>query len=402
MAGPEPLGRRRLFGLAGAGTAAALVAASASGCTREEPTAQVTVDPRDPRGRAWSPHEEHQAGITSPTPAVTTLVAFDLARGTTRDALRRLLTIWSADVECLMDGRKVPGDPVGDLAQSHVSLSVTVGFGPGVFRLDGLADKLPDGLADIPSMRHDRLRPEWSGGDLVVQVCADDPTTVAYAVRVLTRDARVFATPRWTQHGAWRAIDGNGSPVTGRNLFGQVDGTGNVLEDSGNKIWTDGGQPWFAGGTMMVVRRIEMNLTTWDELTRERQEKAMGRTLEHGAPLSGGDKEMAPLDFSARDRDGRPLVPADSHARLSNPASNGGRTMFRRSTNYTHTEGGRTTSGLVFVSFQTSVPRVFTPVQTRLDASDALNEWTTAIGSAVFAVPGGFAKGSILAGGLFA
>ena len=32
-------------------------------------------------------------------------------------------------------------------------------------------------------------------------------------------------------------------------------------------------------------------------------------------------------------------------------------------------------------------------LQRALDDSDALNEWTTAIGSAVFAVPPGYAKG---------
>ena len=79
--------------------------------------------------------------------------------------------------------------------------------------------------------------------------------------------------------------------------------------------------------------------------------------------------------------------------------------MLRRSMNYTHTENadGRqvTTAGLVFLSYQSSIPGVFTPVQQRLDQSDALNEWTTAIGSSVFAIPGGWPPGGIVAGGLF-
>ena len=40
-----------------------------------------------------------------------------------------------------------------------------------------------------------------------------------------------------------------------------------------------------------------------------------------------------------------------------------------------------------------SIADQFIPVQRALDDSDALNEWTTAIGSAVFAVPPGYAKG---------
>lgn len=390
--------RRTLFGVVGAGS---LTVAGLAGCSRDGAAKAVEVDPKDPRKRSWSPHEEHQAGISSPTPAVTTLIALDLKPSTDKDALRRWFRIWTADIEALMEGRRAPGDPLQDMAQPNVSLSVTVGLGPRVFTLKGLEELRPDGLAEIPPMKHDKLVEAWSGGDVVVQVCADDPTSAAYAERILVRDAASFATQRWVQRGSWRGVDAEGKPITGRNLFGQVDGTGNVVEKAAEKIWTDGGQPWFAGGTMMVVRRIEMNLTTWDEVTRERQEKSMGRTLDTGAPL-GSAQEMDPLNLGARGKDGQLVIPIDSHARLSNPGSNGGRTMLRRSTNYTHDEGGRTSHGLVFVSFQTSIPGVFTPVQKRLDASDALNEWTVAIGSAVFAVPGGWPKGKFLAHGLFA
>ncbi len=39
-------------------------------------------------------------------------------------------------------------------------------------------------------------------------------------------------------------------------------------------------------------------------------------------------------------------------------------------------------------------------MQRRLDQGDALNEWTTAIGSAVFVIPPGFGPDSYLAKGL--
>ena len=38
----------------------------------------------------------------------------------------------------------------------------------------------------------------------------------------------------------------------------------------------------------------------------------------------------------------------------------------------------------------------FFPLLARLDAADALNEWTTTIGSAVFALPPGFQPGNWL------
>ena len=53
-------------------------------------------------------------------------------------------------------------------------------------------------------------------------------------------------------------------------------------------------------------------------------------------------------------------------------------------------------SGLVFVSFQADIDAQFTPIQRRLDELDLLNEWTTPIGSAVFAIPPGCAEGEFV------
>ena len=53
-------------------------------------------------------------------------------------------------------------------------------------------------------------------------------------------------------------------------------------------------------------------------------------------------------------------------------------------------------SGLIFLSHQADVAGQFLPLLARLDAVDALNEWTTTIGSAVFALPPGFQPGGWL------
>ena len=50
-------------------------------------------------------------------------------------------------------------------------------------------------------------------------------------------------------------------------------------------------------------------------------------------------------------------------------------------------------AGQVFVSFQADLNGQFLPIQRRLDALDLLNQWTTPIGSAVFAIPPGCAEG---------
>lgn len=341
----------------------------------------------------FSPFGEHQTGIDTPRPVAARLVAFRLLPDTDVDALGRLMRVWGTSITALMEGRPTLADATPDMAREATSLTVTVGWGPGVFALDGLARHTPAGFQDIPPMDHDRMDERWMGGDLVLVVSADDETTLTYASRRLTVDARPFATPAWVQDGSWRGTDAEGNAVTGRNLFGQVDGTGNPQgEDLARAVWSDDG--WFTGGTQMVVRRIEMDLDEWDRLTRDRQEASIGRDLAHGAPLTGGDEHTA-MDFESTDETGGLVIAEDAHSRLGHPSHNSGRTMLRRGWNYTHTDDtGNTTYGLVFVAYQRSIAETFIPVQRTMDLHDALNEWTTAIGSAVFAVLPGWAEGS--------
>ncbi len=399
------LARRHLLGYAGAAGAGAIGGGLAgAGIARALPGGGPQRPGEQVAGQAYSPHGPHQAGIVTPTPGSTQLLAFNLLEPDPAP-LAKLLKLWSGDIEALLAGRPVPGDPTPELAQAGRSLTVTVGLGPRVFTLPGLARRRPDGFVDIPPMRHDRLQERWNGGDLLVIVAADDATTVEYAARRLARDAATFTTPAWVQSGSWRGSGPTGAPVTGRNLFGQLDGSGNPGGDELDAaVWARDQLPWFAGGTCLVVRRIEMDLDFWDRTTRERQEKVIGRRLDTGAPLTGA-LETDALDLSARDAAGNPVIPADAHSRRSHPDENSGRRFLRRGLNYTHTEvvDGRpvTTSGLVFLAFAANLAHQFVPVQSRLDESDALNDWTRAIGSAVFAVPGGFAKGDWIARGLF-
>ncbi len=400
MSDSAPLKRRALFGYVGA--AGVGVAAGAVG-------GRVNVGSEiGPHGlpvaegvtlQRYDAHGIHQSGILTPAPACHRLLAFDLLGKTDADALARLLRVWSGTIEALMSGRPAPGDATPDLAQEAVSLTITIGFGPGVFELSGLEDKRPAGFQSIPPMDHDKLQERWTGGDLLVMVQADDETTVSHACRRMSVDARPFALPRWSQAGFWRGVDADGNPVTGRNLFGQVDGSRNPLpEELGQALWSTDG--WLSNGTQLVLRRIEMDLDEWDALIRDRQEKSIGRNLKDGAPLTGGS-ERDDIDRNA-ETDEVLVVPLDAHARRAHPAENRGRRMLRRGINYTHIDDvGQESAGLLFISLQSSVAEQFIPVQQTLDASDALNEWTTAIGSAVFALPPGFSADRHLAAGLF-
>ncbi|MGW9169746.1 Dyp-type peroxidase, partial [Agromyces sp. NPDC055657] len=137
-----------------------------------------------------------------------------------------------------------------------------------------------------------------------------------------------------------------------------------------------------------VIRRIAMHLDTWAELDRQSKEFTVGRTLDSGAPLTGSREADEP-DFSLM-HNGIPVIPQNSHVALAH--HRGTRERFlRRPYNYDDPPGPGQTSntGLIFATFQRDIDEQFLPVQRRLAQFDALNQWTTAIGSSVFVVPGG-------------
>ena len=68
------------------------------------------------------------------------------------------------------------------------SLTVTVGYGPSLFDSRfGLAARKPAALADLPPLPNENLDPDYTGGDLCIQACSDDPLVAFHAVRNLAR-----------------------------------------------------------------------------------------------------------------------------------------------------------------------------------------------------------------------
>lgn len=138
-----------------------------------------------------------------------------------------------------------------------------------------------------------------------------------------------------------------------------------------------------------------MELDTWEQVDRPGRELAVGRTLDTGAPLSGGD-EFTPVDFEARNAIGLTVVPQSSHIARAHSTDSRER-IFRSAPNYD--ENGE--SGLIFACYQQDPLRQFVAIQQRLDDVDLLNTWITHIGSAVFAILPGFQPGEIIGQSLF-
>jgi deferrochelatase/peroxidase EfeB len=386
--------------LAGAAVSTGLSVASATPSGASVPDVAATVPFHGP----------HQSGVATPEQAHLVFAAYDVtAEGA--PGLAALLATWTAAAERLTSGLPVSGPsglfaPPPDTGESlglgPSRLTLTIGFGPGLFDPRfGLGPHRPEALVDLPAFAGDDLDPALSGGDLCLQACADDAQVAFHAVHNLTRLAEGSATLRYLQLGFGRtASAGAGQPVP-RNLLGFHDGTNNLVSTDGGAmdrfVWVDrtAGPSWMVGGTYLVSRRIRIHLEAWDRSTLDDQEQTIGRVKDNGAPL-GSTRPDAPVELSALGPDGQPLIPTHAHIRVAAPASNAGQAILRRG--YSFVDGidpvtGELDAGLFFICFQKDPRRQFIPIQQTLSAHDALVEYLVPTGSAVFACPPGISAG---------
>lgn len=319
---------------------------------------------------------KHQAGIATKPQEHATWVAFKLKAETDKQAVGRLMRLWTTDAAKLAAGSPALADNESTLAIGESNLTITFGFGPQL--LSKFSNR---NLGDLPNFSIDKLQSYWCGGDLLIQVCGNDQIKVHHAIRELTSDAKPFADLHWRQTGFLPNSDIK-TGQTPRNLMGQKDGTANYHPDSvefKNTVWLED------GSTTMVIRRIQMDLDKWETLSPDLKEKVIGRKLDSGAPLTGGH-EFSTADFEKTDHHGL-VIPGDSHMRRARAEKY---KIHRRGYNYqtdTNAEG-EIDHGLVFVSYQAKLDQ-FIEIQRRLESMDSLNTWTRPIGSAVFLIPPG-------------
>jgi deferrochelatase/peroxidase EfeB len=414
---PDPprtgLSRRKLFGAAG--VTAAVVGAAGAGALAGRASAASTEfgglhQPIPFRG-------ERQAGIITPQQDRMHFCAFDVTTDN-RDDVISLLRQWTEMAERMTRGDgAVPGGAIGGnpfappedtgeaLGLPASQLTLTIGFGPSFFEKDskdrfGIASQRPAGLADLPKFPNETMDPARCGGDICVQACANDPQVAVHAIRNLARVGFGTVAVRYSQLGFGRTSSTTREQVTPRNLMGFKDGTNNLkAEDSGDldhNVWVakGDGPDWLAGGTYLVTRRIRMRIEAWDRTTLLEQERVIGRQKGSGAP-NGYQDEFETLDFDSKDSKGNPLIDVDAHVRLVKPEHVGGVKMLRRGYNFTDgSDGfGHLDAGLFFIAFVRNPSTNFIPVQAQMSSKDALNEYITHTGTAVFACPPGLREG---------
>jgi deferrochelatase/peroxidase EfeB len=193
--------------------------------------------------------------------------------------------------------------------------------------------------------------------------------------------------------------------------MGFKDGTMNLKAEEpaaiDEHVWVPGGadakRHWLAGGSYLVVRRINMTIEIWDRQPLGEQERVIGRTKAEGAPMSGGSEFSQP-DFAVTGSDSEPLVATDAHVRMVHPSHNGGAKMLRRGYNFVDgSDGlGRLDAGLFFLAYVRDPRTHFIPIQMKLGLGDRLSEYIQHTGSGLFAIPPGIAQGEYVGEALFA
>jgi deferrochelatase/peroxidase EfeB len=422
------INRRAFLGMAAAGTAGLVLGDLMRMGNRggaSSTTASETVNPVDTgQTNIVDFYGANQAGITTPSQKFISIAAFDVTADHVKD-LQRLLRDWSALSAQMMaakpwDGSQQevqfpPVDTGEQVGLQPAKLTITIGFGASLFEKEGkdrfgLASRKPQGLTTMPKFHGDLLQEMTTHGDLIVQACADDPIICFHAIRNLAKASRGLAHLRWQQAGQW-GMKPEGTP---RNLFGFKDGTNNPdihdIDIMSRNVWMDGSRDepaWLKGGTYMVVRRIQMRIETWDQVSYKEQEGIMGRQKPSGAPMDGKNEFDQP-EFS-RDPEGK-VTALDSHVRLSNPrngeASERER-ILRRGFNFMNglDTVGRVDAGLLFICFNRSIQKQFEPIQRRLTdrkMPDQLLAYTQTTGGGYYVIPPGAKSASSYIGeGLF-
>jgi len=412
--GPSRRGLLTGAGLFGAGAVAGGLTGYFTGTANASPAAASS-----PAGSDTVPfYGTHQAGIITPAQDRLAFGTMNVVSGASASDVRDMLQEWTAAAARMTAGQLVGEDsqpyapPVdtGEAVGSPVSgLTVTVGYGPSLFdKRFGLAGRKPSALADLPALPNENLDPNYTGGDLCVQACSDDPLVAFHAVRNLARIGMGVVEHNWMELGFGRTSTTSTSQATPRNLLGFKDGTRNIKAEQTDLldqyVWAgaETDQPWMRGGSYLVARKIRIFVENWDRDYLQDQENTIGRSKVSGAPLTGGTEFSTP-NFSATAPSGLPAIPAHAHIRLASFEHNNGIRILRRG--YSFTDGidpvaGTLLGGLFFIAFMKN-PSQFITLQNSL-ASDALNEYIQHTGSAVFACPPGLRRGQSWGDTLFA
>ena len=248
------------------------------------------------------------------------------------------------------------------------NLTVTIGYGVPLFKKLGAPEKAPKALGLMPGWQGDDFDPIAAQGDVVVQICAEERSTTYRVEKSVL--AHLGPALRIKE-----SVVGFGLPES-RGLLGFVDGTGNPKGDDRLPAGVLPEGDRFAGGSFLVVRKLREDISRWDGLAIDDQERVIGRRKDDGAGFHPQSS-----------------TPATSHREKSSFHSADGDEveMVRRSYPYASSDE----AGLIFICFVAD-PLQFEQVKGQMVSDhkgsdkvgkDALEEYFTAVSGGYYFVP---------------
>lgn len=344
---------------------------SASTSRRPRSADKERQDEPDPK--PVSPHGRHQAGIITPKvrQAHATILIFDAhSQASVPTLLDKLGDLFEAFQNPRSFNGMGPADVTG-----------TIGVGPGTARYHLGDNSL--GARHLPEFKREDFNENHRDGDIVVQLCCSDLLRLALAQSKVQSELSDKCRLKWVAEG----FRGNPDQGVGRNLLGFHDGVSVPRTDDeiDNDVWID--KPHFlAYGTIMVVRKMKIDVDAFTKQPLQQQEQAIGRERDSGVPLSGGSFQDDP-DLHAKSEAGVFAIANEAHVRRAHPLPSGAPgLMLRRSYSY---YADATDQGLVFISFQKELES-FIKTQRRIDEGDALLDHTVTTSSGSFLILPGF------------
>src|SRR5690606_20017194 len=148
----EPRLTRRGLLAGGVAAAGALAGCSVEASSRAESAPSARAD-AVPASAVEPLHGVHPAGIATPPQAAAVFAGFDLRPGVDREAVARMMRLLTDDARRLTAGRPALADTEPELAAPAARLTITFGFGPGLFA----AVKEESPVRRLPRFRTDRL-----------------------------------------------------------------------------------------------------------------------------------------------------------------------------------------------------------------------------------------------------
>ena len=303
--------------------------------------------------------------------------------------------------------KDVPSAETGELGfedrYDRGHLTITLGLASTAFDALGVsAGERPHDLEPIPWDKLGDTPASADSGDLILQICSDDPYVAEHVVRRVEEELGAQLTVTWTHLGTQRYTSRSGrvSRHEGRALIGFLDGTSNLdprnTEADRALVFVDPGavrgypqlpagqQPGYPGsgpnfpgdlrppptaepdwtrqGSYMVVRVSTFPTATWDKQTQNAQEQSVGRFKVSGASLDRDDDEAdTALDPAFAADQSNTTVPFDAHIRKANPRRDGDsdRRIFRRGYPLIASSDGGLQRGLAFICFARTISTQF-------------------------------------------